>query len=53
MRFNLTPRFMLLTMLCVCLTVGELWLKNTLASNTGRIVFTSLRNGNPEIYVMD
>ena len=53
MRFNLTPRFTLLAALCVCLTGGELWLKNTLASNTGRIVFTSLRDGNTEIYVMD
>ncbi len=53
MRFNLTPRFILLAMLCVCLTSEELWMKNALASNTGRIVFTSMRDGNPEIYVMD
>ena len=53
MRFKLTPRTMLLAALCVCLTGCELWLKNTLASNTGRIVFTSLRDGNAEIYVMD
>ena len=53
MRFNLTPGSMLLAALCVCLTHGELWLKNALASNTARIVFTSLRDGNPEIYVMD
>ena len=53
MRFNLTPRFLLLAVLCGCLTGGQLWLKNTLASNTGRIVFTSLRDGNAEIYVMD
>ncbi len=53
MRFKLTPRFVLFAVLCVCLMSEELWLRNALASNTGRIVFTSLRNGNPEIYVMD
>ena len=53
MRFNLTPRFLLFATLCLCLTHGEVWLKNALASNTGRIVFTSLRDGNAEIYVMD
>ena len=53
MRFKLTPRFMLFTVLCVCLTGEELWLKNAPASYTGRIVFTSFRDGNAEIYVMD
>ena len=53
MRFKLTPRSMLLAALCICLTSEELWLRNAHASNTGRIVFTSLRDGNPEIYVMD
>ena len=53
MRFKLTPRFVLFAALCVCLTIGELWLRNGLASNTSRIVFTSLRDGNAEIYVMD
>ena len=53
MRYKLTPRFILFSVLCVCLMSEELWLKNALASNTGRIVFTSLRDGNPEIYVMD
>ncbi len=53
MRFKLTPRSLLLAALCVCLTHGELWLKNTLASSTGRIVFRSSRDGNAEIYVMD
>ena len=53
MRYNLTPRFLLLAVLCVCLTAAEQWLKIALASNTGRIVFTSLRDGNTEIYVMD
>ena len=53
MRFKRIPRCLLFAGLCVCLTSGELWLKNALASNTGRIVFTSLRDGNAEIYVMD
>ena len=53
MRFNLTPRFLLFTVLCICLTGEELWLRNAPASNIGRIVFTSLRDGNAEIYVMD
>ena len=53
MRFNLTRRFMLLTALCVCSTNGELVLRGALASNTGRIVFSSLRDGNYEIYAMD
>ena len=49
----LIPRFLLFAGLCVCLTSGELVLKHALASNTGRIVFSSFRDGNPEIYVMD
>ena len=53
MRFNLTLRSMLFAVLCVCLTSEELWLKNGLALNTGQIVFTSRRDGNNEIYVMD
>ncbi len=53
MRFKLTPRFMLFAVLCVCLTSEELWLRNALALNTGQIVFTSMRDGNTEIYVMD
>ena len=53
MQFKLTPRSVLFAVLCVCLTSEELWLKNARASNTGRIVFTSFRDGNFEIYVMD
>ena len=53
MRLKLTPRCLLFAGLCVCLTSEELWFKNALASNTGRIVFTSRRDGNNEIYVMD
>ena len=53
MQFKLISRFILFAGLCVCLTSEELWSKNALASNTGRIVFTSVRDGNFEIYVMD
>ena len=53
MRFKLTPKFILFSVLCICLTSEELWLENALASNTGRIVFTSRRDRNNEIYVMD
>ena len=53
MLFKLIPRFLLFAGLGVCLTIGELWLRNTLASNTGQIVFTSRRDGNLEIYMMD
>ena len=53
MRFKLAARFLLFAGLCVCLMSVELRLRNALASNTGRIVFTSLRDGNFEIYVMD
>ena len=53
MQSKLTPRLILFAALCVCLTIGELWLRTGLASNTGQIVFTSTRDGNHEIYVMD
>ena len=53
MRFKLIARFLLFAGLCVCLTSEELRLKNARASNTGRIVFTSRRDGNNEIYVMN
>ena len=53
MRFKLTLRFLLFAGLCVCLTSGELWLRQGLAAQKSRIVFTSLRDGNYEIYVMD
>ena len=53
MRFKLIARCLLFSVLCVCLTSEELWLKNALAFNTGQIVFTSRRDGNNEIYVMD
>ena len=53
MRFKLTPEFILFAVLSVCLTSEELWLKDALASNTGRIALTSFRDDNLEIYVMD
>ena len=53
MRLNLTPKFMLFAVLCVCLTSEEFWLRNALAAQKSRIVFTSRRDGNNEIYVMD
>ncbi len=53
MRFKLIPRYLLFAGLCVYLTSEELWLRNALAFNTGRIVFTSTRDGNTEIYAMD
>ena len=53
MRFKQTLGCLLFAVLCVCLTSEELWLKNALALNTGQIVFTSMRDDNTEIYVMD
>ena len=53
MRFKPIPRCLLFAGLCVYLASGELWLSNALAFNTGQIVFTSWRDGNSEIYVMD
>ena len=53
MRSKPIPRILLFIGLCVCLTSEKLWLKNALAVNTARIVFTSMRDGNLEIYVMD
>ena len=54
MRFKLIPECLLFVGLCVCLTSGELWLKNGRAAHhKPQIVFSSTRDGNPEIYVMD
>ena len=53
MRFKLIPRCLLFAGLCVCLTSGELWLREALAAQNSRIVFASTRDGNTEIYVMD
>ena len=53
MRFKPTLRFLLFAGLCICLTIGEFRLSSGLASNTGRVVFTSWKEGNHEIYIMD
>ena len=53
MRLKLALRFMLFAVLCIYLAGGEMWLRNAPAFNSGRIVFTSGRDGNNEIYVMD
>ena len=53
MRFKLISRFLLFVGLCVCLTSEAVWLRQGLAAQKSQIVFTSTRDGNPEIYVMD
>ena len=54
MRFKLISRFLLFAGLCICLTSGELWLKNGLdAHHKPQVVFTSHRDGDTEIYVID
>ena len=53
MRFKLILGWLLFAELYVCLTSGDLWLRNGLAVQKSQIVFTSTRDGNPEIYVMD
>ena len=53
MQFKLIARFLLFAVPCVCLTSEELWLRNALAVNTKRMVFTSTRDDNTDIYVMD
>ncbi len=52
MRFKLTPRFILFAGLCVCLTSGEILLREAFAAHHKMIVFATVRDGNPEIYVM-
>ena len=54
MRFKLIPGWLLFAGLCVCLTSGEMWLKNARAEHhKPQIVFSSTRDGKSEIYVMD
>ena len=54
MRFKLIPGYLLVAGLCVCVMNGELWLRNGLAlHHNPQIAFTSGRDGNAEIYVMD
>ena len=54
MRFKLIARCLLFAGLCVCLTIGELWLRNALAFNSNRIVFTFYaKPDHTDVYVMD
>ena len=53
MSFKLILGWLLFVGLCLSLTSGKFWLSDALAFNSGRIVFTSTRDGNTEIYVMD
>ena len=52
---SLKPNYRLLFFagLFIVLLSGELWLRQGLAAQKSRIVFTSTRDGNLEIYVMD
>ena len=52
MRFKLTPRFILFAAQCVCLTSGEMLLREAFAAHHKMIVFATVRDGNHEIYVM-
>ena len=54
MRFKLISRCLLFAGLSVSLTSGELWLKSALAQHhKTQIIFSSTRDRNPQIYVMD
>ncbi len=53
MRFKLIAKCLLFAGLNVCLTSGEMWLKQGLAAQKSRIVFSRLGFDNLEIYAMD
>ena len=53
MRFKLIARFLLFAGLCVCLASIDMLLREGLAVQNSRIVFSTSRDGNFEIYVMD
>ena len=53
MRFKLIARCLIIAGLCVCLTSVDVLLREGLAAQNSRIVFSSTRDGNTEIYVMD
>ena len=53
MDFRPTHKFLILIGLCTFIFIGDMSLKNGLASNLSQIVFSSKRDGNYEIYVMD
>ena len=46
-------KFLILIGLCTFIFIGDMSLKNGLALNLSRIVFSSKRDGNYEIYVMN
>ena len=48
MRFKPIHKCLLFAGLCICLTSEELWLRQGLAAQKSRIVFTSRRDGNNE-----
>ena len=53
MDFRPAHKFLILIGLCMFIFIGDLSLKNGLALNLSKIVFSSMRDGNYEIYVMD
>ena len=53
MDFRPAHKFLILIGLCMFIFIGDMSLKNGLALNLARIVFSSKRDGNWEIYVMD
>ena len=53
MDFRPAHKFLIVIGLCTIIFIGDMSLKNGLASNLAQIVFSSNRDGNSEIYVMD
>ena len=53
MDFRPAHKFLILIGLCTFIFIGDMLLKNGLALNLARIVCSSTRDGNWEIYVMD
>ncbi len=53
MRYYLMPRWLLLAGLCVCLTSVDMLLGEGHSAPNSRIVFTSTRHRNADIFVMD
>ena len=53
MRFKLAARFLLIAGMCVYLTSVDMLLREGLAAQNSRIVFTSTRHRSADIFVMD
>ena len=53
MRFKLAARFLLIAGMCVYLTSVDMLLREALAAQNSRIVFTSTRHHSPDVFVMD